>query len=147
MGCTVLVHPPPVPAGLSASRQALCPGGTNRLPGSRYLCQAPCLEPWLLRAHSYLWHGVKCSAGLAGHRAVTVRVPVCPWQPPAWAARLESCAEKAWSEAAVILQQGLGSEPIFAIVYQSPSGNRNGTLLPPSSTISFSTFPTISFGF
>lgn len=99
-------------------------------------------------AQGYLWHGVKCSAGLAGHRAVCVRVPVCPWQPLAWAAGLESCPEKAvWSEAAAILQQGLGSAPIFAIVYQSPSGNRSGTLLPPSSTISFSTFPTTSFGF
>lgn len=61
-------------------------------------------------AQGYLWHGVKCSAGLAGHRAVSVRVPVCPWQPLAWAARLEGCPGKAvWSEAAAILQQGLGS--------------------------------------
>lgn len=143
---------PPVPVGRSASPQR------RRRGDNVTVAQAGCRAAAAFAKHlvwsrdcsaqGYLRHGVKCSAGLAGHRAVSVRVPVCPWQPLAWAARLESCPEKAvWSEAAVTLQQGLGSAPIFAIVYQSSSGNCSGTLLPPYSTISFSTFPTTSFGF
>lgn len=144
--------PPPVP--MSHSGSGPCRRCSGHVSVAQTGCQAAAAFAKHLvwsrdcSAHGYLWHGVKCSAGLAGHRAVSVRVPACPWQPRAWAAGLESWPETAaWSEAAVVLQQGLGNAPIFAIVYQSPCGNHSGTLLPPSATISFSTFPTISFGF
>lgn len=142
VGCALLTHP----------RRSPCPGsaGVQRyVTVARRAGQAAAAFAKHLvwsrdcSAHGYLWHGLECSAGLAGHRAVSVRVPVCPWQHGQ-----PGCAERAaWSEAAVILQQGLGTVPVFAIVYQSPSGNHSGTLLPPSSTVSFSTFPTASFGF
>lgn len=36
--------------------------------------------------------------GLASHRTFSVRVPICLWQPPPWAAGFESCPVKAVCE-------------------------------------------------
>lgn len=49
---------PPVPMAIwppdSAGGAVICHGGTNRLPSSSCLCQAPCLEPWLLRTRLFV---------------------------------------------------------------------------------------------
>lgn len=131
----------------SASDAVIFHGGTSRLPSSSCLCQVPCLELWLLSTSIC---GMEWSTQRAGQPpnllCKSPHLPLAAAAMGSWIWKLSS-ESSVWAGQQSSISDGEAVWLFLLLFSKALFHSCSWTLCLPSSAVSFSTFPTFSFGF